>query len=116
VCGLSGISSASICNVGIASCAGREPDVNVELPRHRFTVFDNAAPHLHILRTRVQVDLSGGVDCRNSVGRNDPGRRSDSAPGQSAVVVSADQPNAVVHVTAVAASTQERKCGKVGQL
>lgn len=113
---LSDIPGSSVCDVGATSRAGREPDVVVDLPRRRSAVPDAAASHLHVLRARVQVDLLGGTVRRRGAGRDDPGRRGDSASGQSAVVVSADQPDAVVVVVAVAASTQERERGKAGQL
>lgn len=108
------ISGAGVCDVGTTSRAGREPDVAVELPRRRSAVLDAAAPHLHVLRTRMQVDLLGGAVRRRGAGRDDPGRRGDFAPGQPTVMVSADQSDAVVVVAAVTASTQEREHGKAG--
>lgn len=88
----------------------------MELPCRRSAVPDAAASHLHVLRARVQVDLSGGAVRRRGAGRDDPGRWSDAAPGQSAVVVPAGQSDAVVVVAAVAASAQERERGEAGQL
>lgn len=99
------ISSARVRDVWTAPRAGREPDVAVELSRCRSAVPDAAASNLHVLRARVQVDLSGGAIRWHSYWRDDPGWRGDSAPGQSAIVVSADQPNAVVVVAVVTAST-----------
>lgn len=113
---LSDISGAGVCDVGAAPRAGREPDVVVELPRRWSAVPDAAAPHLHVLRARVQVDVSSGAVRRRGAGRDDPGRWGDAAPGQSAIVVSAGQPDAVVVVVAVAAAAQERQHGEAGQL
>lgn len=114
--GLSDIPSAGVRHVRVASRAGREPDVAVELSRRRSTLSNAAAPDLHLLCSHVQVDLPGGAVRRHRGRRDDAGRWGGSASGQSAVVVSEDQSYAVVDVTAVAAVAQEREYGQTGQL
>jgi len=88
----------------------------LELSRGRAVVSDAAAPDLHVLRARVQVDVSGGVVCRHSSGRDDARRRGGSASGQLAHVVPADQPDALVDVSVTAATPPERKYGQADQL
>jgi len=88
----------------------------LELPRGRAAVSDAAAPDLHVLRARVQVDVSGGVARRHSGGRDDARWRGGFAPGQLARVVPADQPDALVDVSVTAATPPKRKYGQADQL
>lgn len=103
------IPGAGVRHVGAAPGAGRESDVALELPRRRSAVPDAPASHLHLLRARVQVYVHGSAVRRHSGERDEPGRGFHPAPGQSAVVVSADQHAAVVVVAVAAASAQKRE-------
>lgn len=114
--GLSDIPSAGVCDVGAAPGAGRESNIIVELSRCRSPVPNATASHLHVFRARMQMDISGGATHRRGSGRDDVGRRCHPASRQSASVVSADQPDAVVVVAAVAASPQDREHGQADQL
>lgn len=110
------IPGAGVRHVGAAPGAGREPDVALELPRRRSAVPDAAASHLHLLRARVQVYVLGSAARWRGGGRDEPGRGCHPAPGQPAVVVSANQHDAVVVVAAAAASAQKREHEQADQL